>query len=88
MEDDELPQWKRPKPQIDLSSIDPNDPEAMLKMTKKGQSLMMFATVSGKINGNYGELKLVTCSCAIAQLHNQLTDFEVEIEAFWHFTVF
>ena len=51
MEDDELPQWKRPKPQIDLSSIDPNDPEAMLKMTKKGQSLMMFATVSGKING-------------------------------------
>jgi len=47
LEEDELPQWKKPTPKIDLSSINPDDPESMLKMTKKGQTLMMFATVSG-----------------------------------------
>jgi hypothetical protein len=47
LEDDELPEWKRPKPQIDLTKLNPKDPEGMLKMTKQGQTLMMFATVSG-----------------------------------------
>ena len=49
MEEDELPEWKRPKPQIDLSQLDANDPESMLKLTKKGQTLMLFATISGII---------------------------------------
>ena len=30
-----------------IIQIDPNDPEGMLKMTKKHKTLMMFATVSG-----------------------------------------
>ena len=46
--DDELPEWKREQPKIDLSQINPNDPESMLKATKKGKTLMMFVTVSGK----------------------------------------
>ncbi len=49
LEDDELPEWKRPRPQLDLSKLDPNNPESMLKMSKLGQTLMMFATVSGKL---------------------------------------
>ena len=48
LEEDELPEWKRPAPRIDLSKLDANKPEDMLKMTKKGKTLMMFATVSGK----------------------------------------
>ena len=47
LEEDELPEYKRPQPKIDLSKIDPNDPESVIKMTKKGRTLMMFATVSG-----------------------------------------
>ena len=45
--DDELPEWKREQPKIDLSQINPNDPESMLRATKKGKTLMMFASVSG-----------------------------------------
>lgn len=47
LEEDELPEWKRPQPKIDLSKLNPNDPEGMLKMSKQGRTLMMFATVSG-----------------------------------------
>jgi hypothetical protein len=47
LEEDELPEWKRPQPKIDLSKLNPDDPESMLKMTKHGRTLMMFATVSG-----------------------------------------
>jgi len=49
LEEDELPEWKRPQPQIDLSKLNPDDPEGMLKMTKIGRTLMMFATISGKL---------------------------------------
>merc|ERR1712150_9045 len=45
--EDELPEWKRPQPKVDISKLDPNDPEAMLKESKKQRTLMMFATVSG-----------------------------------------
>ena len=47
MEEDELPEWKRPSPKIDLSKLDVSNPENFLKMSKKGKTLMMFATVSG-----------------------------------------
>ena len=52
LEDDELPEHKRPQEQIDLSKIDPNDPESVIKLTKKGKTLMMFATISGMIQDN------------------------------------
>jgi hypothetical protein len=48
LEEDELPEWKRPQPKIDLSKLNPDDPEGMLKATKMGRTLMMFASVSGK----------------------------------------
>ncbi|XP_060069380.1 LDLR chaperone boca-like [Ylistrum balloti] len=47
LEEDELPEWKREPPKVDLSQMDPSNPEAMLKMSKKGKTLMMFATISG-----------------------------------------
>ncbi len=46
--DDELPEWKKEPPKIDLSKINPNDPESMLQATKKGKTLMMFVSVSGR----------------------------------------
>ncbi|XP_050395777.2 LDLR chaperone boca [Patella vulgata] len=47
LEEDEKPEWKKEPPKIDMSQIDPSNPESMLKMSKKGKTLMMFATVSG-----------------------------------------
>ena len=32
---------------MDFSQVDPSKPEELLKMSKKGRTLMVFATVSG-----------------------------------------
>jgi hypothetical protein len=47
LEPDELPEHLRPTPQIDMSKIDMSNPENLLKVTKKGKTLMTFVTVSG-----------------------------------------
>lgn len=47
IEEGDLPEHKRPSAPIDFSQIDPGKPESILRMTKKGKTLMMFATVSG-----------------------------------------
>ncbi|CAH1789342.1 unnamed protein product [Owenia fusiformis] len=47
LEEDELPEWKKPKPKIDLSNVDMGDPESLMKASKKGQTLMMFVSVTG-----------------------------------------
>lgn len=47
LEEDELPEWKREPPKVDISKLDPSNPAELLKATKKGRTLMMFATVSG-----------------------------------------
>jgi len=47
LEEDELPEHLRPQPQIDLSNLNPNDPEGLLSATKKGRTLMTFVTVAG-----------------------------------------
>uniref|UniRef100_A0A8C8VQK7 LRP chaperone MESD n=1 Tax=Pelusios castaneus TaxID=367368 RepID=A0A8C8VQK7_9SAUR len=47
IEEGDLPEHKRPSAPVDFSKIDPGKPESILKMTKKGKTLMMFVTVSG-----------------------------------------
>uniref|UniRef100_W5N572 LRP chaperone MESD n=2 Tax=Lepisosteus oculatus TaxID=7918 RepID=W5N572_LEPOC len=47
IEEGDLPEHKRSPPPVDFSKIDPSKPEELLKMTKKGRTLMVFATVSG-----------------------------------------
>ncbi|XP_037068079.1 LDLR chaperone boca-like [Pollicipes pollicipes] len=46
--DDELPEHLRKPEPMDLSNLDTSDPEKLLKLTKKGKTLMMFVTVDGK----------------------------------------
>ncbi|XP_053450490.1 LRP chaperone MESD isoform X1 [Nycticebus coucang] len=48
IEEGDLPEHKRPPAPVDFSKLDPGKPESILKMTKKGKTLMMFVTVSGK----------------------------------------
>ncbi|XP_019642485.1 PREDICTED: LOW QUALITY PROTEIN: LDLR chaperone boca-like [Branchiostoma belcheri] len=47
LEEDELPEHLRPPPKIDLSNLNPDRPEDLIKMSKKGRTLMMFVSVSG-----------------------------------------
>lgn len=42
LEPDELPEHRRPSPQIDISQLDMSNPDNVLKMTKKGKGVMMF----------------------------------------------
>ncbi|XP_051919992.1 LRP chaperone MESD [Hippocampus zosterae] len=48
IEEGDLPEHRRPPPPIDFSKIDQSKPEDLLKMSKKGRTLMVFATVSGE----------------------------------------
>ncbi|XP_040021827.1 LRP chaperone MESD [Gasterosteus aculeatus] len=47
IEEGDLPEHKRSPPPIDFAKVDPSKPEELLKMSKKGKTLMVFATVSG-----------------------------------------
>ncbi|XP_034536595.1 LRP chaperone MESD [Notolabrus celidotus] len=47
IEEGDLPEHKRSPPPVDFSKVDPSKPEELLKMSKKGRTLMVFATVSG-----------------------------------------
>ncbi|XP_017554993.1 LRP chaperone MESD [Pygocentrus nattereri] len=47
IEEGDLPEHKRSPPPIDFSKVDPSKPEELLKMSKKGKTLMVFASVSG-----------------------------------------
>lgn len=47
IEEGDLPEHRRSPPPIDFSKVDPSKPEEVLKMSKKGKTLMVFATVSG-----------------------------------------
>ena len=44
---DDLMEHERPRPQIDINKIDPKNPESVLQMSKQGQTLMMFVSISG-----------------------------------------
>lgn len=46
--EDELPEYLRKPPSIDLTKMDMSNPESVLQATKKGQTLMMFVTVANK----------------------------------------
>ncbi|KAJ7994737.1 hypothetical protein DPEC_G00252580 [Dallia pectoralis] len=48
IEEGDLPEHMRSPPPIDFSKIDASKPEELLKMSKKGKTLMVFATVSGE----------------------------------------
>ncbi|XP_001606770.1 LDLR chaperone boca isoform X2 [Nasonia vitripennis] len=52
LEPDELPEHLRPQPKIDLSKMDLSSPDNLLKMSKKGKSIMMFVDVNPQLSEN------------------------------------
>ncbi|XP_016989727.1 LDLR chaperone boca [Drosophila rhopaloa] len=55
LEADELPEHLRPQPKLDLSNLDSKNPEDLLKISKKGRTLMTFVSVTGKPTREEGE---------------------------------
>ncbi|XP_075714264.1 LRP chaperone MESD [Rhinoderma darwinii] len=47
IEEGDLPEHKRKPAPVDFSKLDPKNPESILQMTKKGKTIMIFATVTG-----------------------------------------
>lgn len=47
LEADELPEHLRPQPKLDFSNLDTKNPEDLLKVSKKGRTLMTFVSVTG-----------------------------------------
>lgn len=47
IDEGDLPEHLRKAEPVDLSKINTEDPESVIKMTKRHKTLMMFATVSG-----------------------------------------
>jgi hypothetical protein len=57
--DDELPDYMRKKrPSINMNDIRNKGPEAIKALNKKGQAIMLFATVSG--NPTQAETEQIT----------------------------
>ncbi|XP_058802544.1 LDLR chaperone boca [Phymastichus coffea] len=50
LEPDELPEYLRPQPKIDLSNVDFSNPDNILKVSKKGKSIMMFIDVNPELS--------------------------------------
>jgi len=50
LEPDELPEHLRPAPKIDMSQIDPFDPDSVIRMTKQGKGVMMFVDVAPELS--------------------------------------
>lgn len=71
LEPDELPEHLRPSPKIDMSNLDPSNPESILKLSKKGKMLMTFVTVRG--NPTKQELEEVTSIWQSSLMNNHIS---------------
>lgn len=40
VDEDDIPEHKRPPPKVDMSKLDPSNPESFLKLSKKGWSIL------------------------------------------------
>ncbi|XP_061933881.1 LDLR chaperone boca [Apis cerana] len=56
LEPDELPEHLRPSPKIDISKLDMSNPDNVLKMTKKGKSVMMFVDTNEDMSAEKAEM--------------------------------
>ncbi|XP_070546811.1 LDLR chaperone boca-like [Ptychodera flava] len=74
---DDLPEHKRPIPNLDLNKLDPSKPEEMIQMTKKGKTLMMFATVSGNPTRKETEEITVMWQSMLFNAHYELTRYVI-----------
>ncbi|XP_032786183.1 LDLR chaperone boca [Daphnia magna] len=76
--DDELPEHLRKPPAIDFSKIDASDPENLLKVSKKGKTIMTFVQVSGDTTRNEADELTKLWQSALWNNHIQAERFMVD----------
>ncbi|KAI9554562.1 hypothetical protein GHT06_019835 [Daphnia sinensis] len=76
--DDELPEHLRKPPAIDFSKIDASDPENLLKVSKKGKTIMTFVQVSGDATRNEADELTKLWQSALWNNHIQAERFMVD----------
>jgi len=77
---DELPEGhpERPTPQLDLSKLDTNDPQEMLKASKKGKTVMMFVRVNDFVSPEDTETITSIWQTGLYNNHIQAERFNME----------
>lgn len=79
LEPDELPEHLRPVPPIDFSQFKDNpDPESLLKLTKKGRTLMVFVSVDGSPTRDEAETITKLWQTSLFNSHIQAERYMVE----------
>ncbi|OQR71912.1 LDLR chaperone boca-like [Tropilaelaps mercedesae] len=82
VDEDDLPEHKRPPPKLDMSSLDPSKPEDFLKMSKKGQTLMTFCTVTEPTTRERTERLSSLWQTALHNNHIQVERYMIADERF------
>ncbi|XP_046451904.1 LDLR chaperone boca-like isoform X1 [Daphnia pulex] len=75
---DELPEHLRKPPPIDFSKIDTSDPENLLKVSKKGKTIMTFVQVAGDVTRNEADDMTKLWQSALWNNHIQAERFMVD----------
>merc|ERR1712165_73338 len=79
---DELPDGHpdKPRPPLDISKIkNPNDPDEIMKISKKGQTVMLFVKVSD-FNGDRDEVAEISSLWQTGLMNNHVTSERFQIE--------
>merc|ERR1711997_756753 len=79
---DELPDGHpdKPRPPLDISKIkNPSDPDEIMKISKKGQTVMLFVKVSD-FNGDRDEVAEITSLWQTGLMNNHVTSERFQIE--------
>ncbi|XP_073985149.1 LDLR chaperone boca isoform X2 [Rhodnius prolixus] len=78
LEPDELPEHLRPQPQLDLTKIKGSDPEDLLKLSKKGRTLMTFVVVDGNPTRDQSETITKLWQTSLWNNHIQAERYMIE----------
>lgn len=78
LEPDELPEHLRPAPKIDISKLDLKDPENVMKVTKKGKSVMMFVNLHSDVPEEQADLATRIWQTGLQNNHITVERYPIE----------
>jgi len=78
LEPDELPEHLRPLPKMDLSKLDLKNPEDLLKMSKKGKSVMMFIDMQSTLSEEQADITTRIWQTGLQNNHITVERYPIE----------
>nr|XP_006821888.1 PREDICTED: LDLR chaperone MESD-like [Saccoglossus kowalevskii] len=75
---DDLPEHLRPQAQFDINELTGKEPEDIVKVTKKGRTLMMFVTVSGNPSRKEADEITLMWQSQLFNAHYEMTRYMIE----------